>query len=830
MARTQTARPQRARSRPASSAGSGLFTWRRLVVAISAVVILLSAGIAAWHPPVLARLLDPAWRFGGVGLFLLFPTWLAALYLAARAAPQRTLRLWQWWVSSLLVVTALAAVPSAAGGMSVGYAPLDSEIGAIVSGGTGFTAWLRLAGVFTVAFVIVFPRLAALALSAAAAGAAKLFGTVAKRTREAAERRAAERAWRRAEVAGMDDRGREDKWGAGDADDSEWSDAEEEDDESTGPRIVLAGRFDDEEDETEPEFDDDAGDDSPSFEEGAPEEPAPVSVSGAPAAARAIPTSEPPSDEDPFISLPDVKWAQPPIEMFTPEPEQQIDHEAQLETASSIESTLGEYNIEATVTEVRPGPTVTLFGVRPGWIRRFRETKERDAEGNQTTRRDEVSKTRVKVDRIAAMDRDLALHLKAPSIRVEAPIPGTNLVGIEVPNADPQSVHIRTLLQSEAYRRLGARTKLAIPLGKGSGGEPVVADLARAPHLLIAGSTGSGKSVFVNNIIVSLLWNATPNDVRMILIDPKRVELTVYNGIPHLITPVIVETNKSINALRWMTMQMEDRLRVLSEEGVRDIASYNKKANGRDRLPYLVLVVDELADLMMTAGKSFEQALVRLAQMGRATGIHLVVATQRPSVDVITGLIKANFPTRASFMVTALVDSRTILDGSGAEKLLGRGDMLYLPQDAARPSRIQSAFISDEEATKVSDFWRQQAHGYEPPELPDLLVPDELLPKGKNGTSAGSYATGDQAPTRGLNGSGDVEEAARELAETYNGRVSTSLLQRRLGIGYPRAARLRDQLVEEGLATAEIPNAPAETAGRGRRAARKAAGDGELDD
>ena len=773
-------------------------------------------------------MLDPAWRFGGAGLFLFLPMWLGTLYLTSRRSPRTAVRLWQWWISAFLVLAAAAAVPNAAGGMSVGWAPLHSELGETVSGGAGFGAWLRLAAIFAVAFVVVFPRLAAAAVSHASTGTVSLYGTAAERAREAAKRRAVEREQKRSGPTVTDTKRRRRSGWNPDADED--GALAEADSKATRPRIVLAGRLDsadEPEDGLAPSSYD--LDDSGASEESALSKPVRPASKNARVAAQEAPL-ELSDEEDPSFSLPDVEWVQPPAEMFTPEPEHEIDHEAQLETASSIESTLGEYNIEATVTEVRPGPTVTLFGVKPGWIRRFRETKERDAEGNQAVRREEVSKTRVKVDRIAAMDRDLALHLKAPSIRVEAPIPGTNLVGIEVPNADPQSVYIRTLLQSEAYRRLGARTKLAIPLGKGSGGEPVVADLARAPHLLIAGSTGSGKSVFVNNIIVSLLWNATPNDVRMILIDPKRVELTVYNGIPHLITPVIVETNKSINALRWLTMQMEDRLRVLSDEGARDIASYNKKANGRDRLPYLVLVVDELADLMMTAGKSFEQALVRLAQMGRATGIHLVVATQRPSVDVITGLIKANFPTRASFMVTALVDSRTILDSSGAEKLLGRGDMLYLPQDAARPSRIQSAFISDEEATKVSDFWREQAHGYEPPELPDLLVPEELLPKGKNGASAGSYATGDQAPTRGLNGSGDVEEAARELAETYNGRVSTSLLQRRLGIGYPRAARLRDQLVEEGLATAEIPNAPAETAGRGRRAARKAAGDSELDD
>ncbi len=831
MARTRSAKPQRGRSRAVTIARGSRAAWRRHVLFASGLIILLSVVLVAWRPPELTEALDPAWRFGGIGLFQFLPIWFGALYLTSRASPRTALRLWQWWISSFLALAVVAAVPNAAGGMTLGTAPLDSEIGEFVSGGSGFAAWLRLVAILALAFIVVFPRLVAAALSKAAATAERLFESAVERARSAAERRAAGRDLRRSAPTIVDaTRPKENARDSENIDDAEWlednpADEDEAEIAPVRPRIILS-------DQPEP-ADEQQPSPTGSDDLASPTDATPDEVTRPPeqaeraAALQAL--SELSGTDDPFRSLPNVEWAQPPIEMFTPEPDHEIDHEAELATASAIESTLGEYNIEATVTEVRPGPTVTLFGLRPGWIRRFRETKERDAEGNLTTRRDEVSKTRVKVDRIAALDRDLALHLKAPSIRVESPIPGTNLVGIEVPNSDPQSVHIRTLLQSDAFRRLGARTKLGVPLGKGSGGEPVVADLARMPHLLVAGATGSGKSVFVNSIIVSLLWNATPNDVRMILIDPKRVELSVYNGIPHLITPVIVETNKSLNALRWLTMQMEERLRILADEGVRDLASYNKKAAHSERLPYLVLVVDELADLMMTAGKSFEQALVRLAQMGRATGIHLVVATQRPSVDVITGLIKANFPTRVSFMVTALVDSRTILDTAGAEKLLGRGDMLYLPQDAARPSRIQSAFISEEEATEVSAFWQGQAHGYEPPELPELLVPEELLPKGKNAGSNDTFSTADQTPTRGISASGDVEEAARELAEMYNGKISTSLLQRRLGIGYPRAARLRDLLVEEGLATAEIPNAPAETAGRGRRAARKAAEKRESD-
>ena len=524
---------------------------------------------------------------------------------------------------------------------------------------------------------------------------------------------------------------------------------------------------------------------------------------------------------DPFAGLPKVAWKFPSFKLFDEQPAAEVDTESHLETAEAIQETLQEYGIEVEVTEVRPGPTVTLYGVRPGWDRRYRTVRERNEDGQIVAKRQEVGRTRVKVDAISKLDDDLALQLKAASVRIE-PIQGTNLVGVEVPNATAETVFMRPQMESDAYRKARGKSMLAFPLGKGSGGEPVVADLARMPHLLVAGSTGSGKSVFINSLITSLISRATPDDLRFVMIDPKRVELTIYNGIPHLITPVIVDTQKVVNALQWMMQQMENRLEMLAQQGARDIASYNEKVGERNRMPYLVLIVDELADLMMTSGKAVETGLVRLAQMGRATGIHLVVATQRPSVNVITGLIKANFPTRISFMVTSLVDSRTILDGAGAEKLLGRGDMLYLPQDASRPLRIQSAFISSHESDAFVDAWRAQSKGYVPPELPDLVQPEDigLQSRGRNGSTDDMNGNGSK---RNGSGEDDIMEQARELADIYKGKVSTSLLQRRLGIGYPRAARLRDRLVEEGLAGAEIPNAPAETAGRGIRRTREAA-------
>ena len=305
---------------------------------------------------------------------------------------------------------------------------------------------------------------------------------------------------------------------------------------------------------------------------------------------------------DPFAGLPSVAWKFPSFKLFDEQPPAEVDTESHLETAEAIQETLQEYGIEVEVTEVRPGPTVTLYGVRPGWDRRYRTVRERNEDGQIVARRQEVGRTRVKVDAISKLDDDLALQLKAASVRIET-IQGTNLVGVEVPNTTAETVYMRPQMESDAYREARGKSMLAFPLGKGSGGEPVVADLARMPHLLVAGSTGSGKSVFINSLITSLITRATPEDLRFVMIDPKRVELTIYNGIPHLITPVIVDTQKVVNALQWMMQQMDDRLEMLAQQGARDIASYNDKVGEGKRMPYLVLIVDELADLMMTSGK-----------------------------------------------------------------------------------------------------------------------------------------------------------------------------------------------------------------------------------
>jgi S-DNA-T family DNA segregation ATPase FtsK/SpoIIIE len=316
---------------------------------------------------------------------------------------------------------------------------------------------------------------------------------------------------------------------------------------------------------------------------------------------------------------------------------------------------------------------------------------------------------------------------------------------------------------------------MALALGKGAGGEAIAADLTKMPHLLIAGATGSGKTVCLNTIICCLLMNNTPNDIRFILIDPKRVELTQYNSIPHLATAVIVDNTKAIDALRWLLAEMEQRYKKLAAAGARHIEGYNKGKQGTEKLPYLVLIVDELADLMMAGFDEVESSLCRLAQLSRATGIHLVVATQRPSVDVVTGLIKANFPTRISFAVTSQVDSRTILDGAGAEKLLGRGDMLYMPTEAAKPKRLQGCFLSDTEIDRLVYFWASQQK-----EEPDKLRMETLIATAPAGTIGGHPRD-------------PLLEQAKELARQYSD-VSTSFLQRKLHIGYPRAARLKEQL------------------------------------
>ena len=421
--------------------------------------------------------------------------------------------------------------------------------------------------------------------------------------------------------------------------------------------------------------------------------------------------------------------------------------------AKIIEETFKNFGIDVEMGEIRIGPTVTQFSLKP-------------AKG-------------IKLTRITALQNDLSLALAAHPLRIEAPIPGQALVGIEVPNQKVAMVSLRELLESTEYKQ---RThSMMVPLGKDVAGKVWLADLPKMPHLLIAGATGSGKTVGINTLILSLLFQNTPDTLRFIMVDPKRVELTLYNGIPHLLTPVITDAVKTVNALKWTIGEMERRFDTLAAAGKRDIASYNKTA--AEPIPYLVFVIDELADLMAIAGKEVEAGIIRIAQMARAVGIHLVVATQRPSVEVITGLMKANIPARMAFSVASIIDSRTILDCPGAEKLLGRGDMLFLTADLAKPKRIQGAFVSEEEMKHVVDFLK----GDEAP------VYDESIVSKNNTTGIGSAV----ASFSGSDNDPMFEEAKQIITES--GKASASLLQRRMKVGYARAARLLDELEEAGV-------------------------------
>ncbi|MDP7470134.1 MAG: DNA translocase FtsK, partial [Dehalococcoidia bacterium] len=463
--------------------------------------------------------------------------------------------------------------------------------------------------------------------------------------------------------------------------------------------------------------------------------------------------------------------------------------------AETLQKALAEYGVEARVVAWNVGPTVTQYEVEPGFDVKYKEVKEKDSDGNMRISRQEVSRTRVKVDRITALGNDLALALAAPSIRIEAPVPGKSIVGIEVPNSSLGVVPLRTVLESNNFQRMRGRTRLALALGKGAGGEPEVADLTRMPHILIAGATGSGKSVCINSLICCLALHNTPEELKMVLIDPKRVEFTSFNTLPHLAMRVIVDREKAVEALRWLAKEMDERYKTLANAGVRNIEDYNRSQRPGWPLPYIVLFVDELADLMTTAFEETEKNLCRLAQLARATGIHLVVATQRPSVDVITGLIKANFPTRISFALSSQMDSRTILDTGGAEKLLGRGDMLYLPTDAARPKRLQGCFLSDSEIERLVSFWRRQrtlVHPAPPP-APSTEQPVETQ-------------TEHRAPETPAD---PLLEASRRLAREHQ-HISASFLQRRLQVGYSRAVKLIELLEEEDTIAGEKQTEPEE--------------------
>ncbi|MFN8421932.1 MAG: DNA translocase FtsK [Anaerolineae bacterium] len=456
------------------------------------------------------------------------------------------------------------------------------------------------------------------------------------------------------------------------------------------------------------------------------------------------------------------------------------DAEAQ---ARTIEQTLGDFGIPVKVVQINRGPRITQFGLEPGVIERKGE------------------RIRVKVSRIVALQNDLALALAAAPIRVQAPVPGRPYVGIEVPNKAEDVVSLRSIIESDAFKKVADKGALPIGLGRDISGKPVAADLAKMPHLLIAGATGAGKSVAINTLICSLLMTHTPETLKLVLVDPKRVELVGYRGLPHLAAPVVVEVERVVGVLQWAVREMERRYKAFAEAGARNIETWNQMeaAAGRATLPYLVIVIDELADLMMVAPEEAERLITRLAQLARATGMHLVLATQRPSVDVVTGLIKANFPARIAFAVSSSIDSRVILDSVGADKLLGRGDMLYMAADSSKLQRIQGCYLSDAEIERLGHHWKYAARptaapGEAQPDMTMTLgIPDPLIQPDLWDAM--------------LDAGADRTEAAGARDELWHEAValiaqhrtaSTSFLQRKLRIGYSRAARLLDELEAAG--------------------------------
>jgi len=482
----------------------------------------------------------------------------------------------------------------------------------------------------------------------------------------------------------------------------------------------------------------------------------------------------------------------PPVSLLdTPPATQQLhDHDVLTMSARLLEKKLSDFNVDGEVVEICPGPVITMFEYAPG--------------------------PGIKVNRIAGLADDLSMALQALSIRIVAPIPGKGVVGIEIPNRSREMVFLKEIFSCEEFHR--GKMKLPLALGKDIAGLPVVTDLSRMPHLLVAGATGSGKSVSINTMILSILYTATPHDVRVIMVDPKMLELSIYEGIPHLLLPVVTNPKKAALALKWAVKEMERRYRLMSEKGVRNVDSYNKKlekeAKGEEleaevivvdevveepaedavaqfqpslqqeealehgHLPYIVIIVDELADLMMVAGREVEESIARLAQMARAAGIHLILATQRPSVDVITGLIKANFPARISFQVSSKTDSRTILDCNGAETLLGAGDMLFLPPGTSKLQRIHGAFVSDSEVQRVVDFLKKQAKPVYEKAIMEMKASDD------------KHDDDDIIDER-------YDDAVALVAESR--QASISMVQRRLRIGYNRAARIIERMEQEGI-------------------------------
>ncbi|MDA1127447.1 MAG: DNA translocase FtsK [Chloroflexi bacterium] len=468
-------------------------------------------------------------------------------------------------------------------------------------------------------------------------------------------------------------------------------------------------------------------------------------------------------------------WLLPSVDRLAPPDPHHAPEAALQEMARLVETTLGDHGVRVEVTDVKAGPRILRFGLVPGWVAKKGESGH-SAIGlyKDGANPSSVERSRVKVQSILIREKDLALALKTPYLRIEAPVPGEALVGLEVPSPSPSKVHLREVMETPAFKKLAEKGGLPIALGQDTGGNPVVLDLAALPHMLIAGATGSGKSVCINSIVASFLLTKTPEQLRILMVDPKRVELTPFNGIPHLIGPVIVDAHEVNTSLRGLIREMLNRYKLMEESGTRNIEGYNKQAE--DRMPFLVLIVDELADLMMVGGFDVEQNLVRLAQLGRATGIHLVLATQRPSVNVVTGLLKANIPARVAFAVSSQVDSRVILDAVGAEKLLGKGDMLLLHNESPKPSRVQGALVYDQEIDQMVESWL----GQEGPAVPVIDVISPEIDENADGADA------------------RMMEEARELA-ARNPQLTRSYLERRLKIGGSKAEEVMETLEEEGF-------------------------------
>ena len=483
------------------------------------------------------------------------------------------------------------------------------------------------------------------------------------------------------------------------------------------------------------------------------------------AAVAAAEPTPPPAPAPPLISAKGSQWQLPPLELLAPADVHTSDEKPLRKMAQDIEEALADHSVRVEVADIKSGPRIVRFGIQPGWSEKKGAAKDGSEPGKGN---------RVRVQDILSREKDLSLAISAPSLRFEQ-VPGEALLGLEVPTPTPSKVTMREVMDSQDFRKFASKGGLPIALGADAGGASVAMDLAGLPHMMIAGATGSGKSVCINSIVASMLMTKPPDQLRMLMVDPKQVELTPFNGIPHLVLPVITEVDDVSPMLRGLIREMTHRYKLMADIGTRNISGYNAKS--KEQMPYLVLIVDELADLMLVGGFEIEQSLVRLAQLGRAAGIHLVLATQRPSVKVVTGLLKANVPCRVAFAVASQVDARVILDSVGAEKLLGKGDMLLLNNDSPKPRRVQGTLVLDDETEKLVDFWQEQKG---PP-----LAPINLEDDGEDGDEGDGvdYALLDKA---------------RELA-LRNPQLSSSLLERRLKIGGKKAEQILEVLEEEGL-------------------------------